>query len=293
MSWFLKLLEYLGLYTRRHDRYPAIAAQVWGYGFARSWRRVDHEAAALALYEAGCTTVYLDLMGDRWSAAGELEGDFWWDTDNWQMLKRKLVPALEEYARRRIFVILSLASGNMRARYSNSCSAVYGAAWFEQLMDLVLAAANEAGMPTDGIAFCPIGEPSRECAGQMNAWIQVFNRRWPRRCLYNFGDRPTGVQPIHARPTGADAWWLEYHPLQATDPGAPNGNTVVITDTGPMIRWLNVSGSGEGPACLTNTRQYAERVKAAGNGFIYYGFGFDRDNLDIPCFNVIGSVYRS
>lgn len=240
--------------------YAQTVGEMCGYGVVNQWFRIDAAELGDALLAAGLTMTHIEFLG-------------WGERAPYDDPSRQYEPALvfvREMRRRGILTFVNLVNANIGSgKYGDQAKpmSAYGDGWFAEMVRFW---SEEVG--PEGVILQAVSEWSEAPGAE---WCRVARERWPGDMSWNKESRPRSA------PAGYRVF--EYHAGDVGDIGP--GGALVTTDHSRILTQL---GGLYAYADTGMLRGYAERVRAAGRGFVYYGFG--HRGIDRNAIRVLGEV---
>ncbi|MBI3987320.1 MAG: hypothetical protein HY343_10385 [Lentisphaerae bacterium] len=232
-----------------------------GYGPVTFWYDVDADLLGDALLENGLTITQIEFFNDA----------FFGDLNT---VKPHFNEFIGKMRQRNILVSVNIINWN----YRSIGDPQYDTTWFNAIMDYFV---DEVG--PEGIILQAASEwdASRnlDSTDKALAFNDILAERWPGMKSWNRGAHPSSA------PAG---FLLEYHAHSTGDIGPQGG--ITTTDSSSILQELSLSGNVPGPVNTALLKDYARRVHAAGNGFIYYDFANPTINFDV--IGALGEMLR-
>lgn len=281
MSWWKKLRRWFKRFLARYGgadsgggavepvalAYPDTPDEVIGYGPV-NMRNIPAEQLARELAAAGLNTCQVEFAW--WKSA-----EAW---DNPQVAIDRAMRVVTAMRGRKILTRVNLWNANIgRGKYGDPVRLSLDQrplSYYTDIIDRLIAALGT----TDGVDLQAVSEWDSERARQIDEYV---GRRWSALRSYNRGARPSSLP--------AGYWCREWHPSSTADKGPVDARCLVVSDHGNWLRQVQ-RGDVYGFADPDVLKSYATKVRQAGKGFVYYGFGHQQ--IDLAAIKALGEVAR-
>jgi len=248
--------------------YPEKPADVIGYGPV-NMRDIPADQLARELAAAGLNTCQLEFAW--WKSA-----EAW---DNPQAAIDRAVRVVVAIRKRKILTRINLWNANVGlGKYGDPVRLRLDQrplSYYTDIVDRLIAALGT----TEGVDLQGVSEWNSERARQIGEYVA---QRWNGLRSYNRGARPSSL------PSGY--WCREWHPSNTGDLGPADSRCLVVSDHGNWLRQVQ-RGDVYGLADPDVLKDYARKIRQAGKGFVYYGFGHQR--IDSAAIEALGEVARA